>query len=107
GQGRAGDRGAAAAVAAVPRPASCAGNASGRSAQRMSIATRAPGAGNFLQRLREPGLLSLAVTVALFVAMSAAGGVLYDGFLSPQVCLNLLIDNADRKSGVEGKSTGT
>lgn len=60
----------------------------------MSIAMRAPGAGNLLQRLREPGLLSLAVTVALFVAMSAAGGVLYEGFLSPQVFLNLLIDNA-------------
>ena len=61
----------------------------------MSIATRAPGAGNnLMQRLREPGLLSLAVTVALFVAMSVAGGVLYDGFLSPQVFLNLLIDNA-------------
>ena len=38
--------------------------------------------------------LPLLVTVALFVAMSAAGGVLYDGFLSPQVFLNLLIDNA-------------
>ena len=38
--------------------------------------------------------LPLLVTVTLFVAMSAAGGVLYDGFLSPQVFLNLLIDNA-------------
>jgi ribose/xylose/arabinose/galactoside ABC-type transport system permease subunit len=60
----------------------------------MSNPTQAPVAGNLLRRLREPGLLSLAVTVALFVAMSAAGGVLYDGFLSPQVFLNLLIDNA-------------
>lgn len=60
----------------------------------MSVAMRAPGAGNLLRRLREPGLLSLAVTLALFVAMSAAGGVLYEGFLSPQVFLNLLIDNA-------------
>ena len=57
----------------------------------MSIAMRAPGAGNLLRRLREPGLLSLAVTLALFVAMSAAGGILYEGFLSPQVFLNLLI----------------
>lgn len=38
--------------------------------------------------------LPLLVTVSLFVAMSAAGGVLYDGFLAPQVFLNLLIDNA-------------
>jgi ribose/xylose/arabinose/galactoside ABC-type transport system permease subunit len=38
--------------------------------------------------------LPLLVTAGLFVAMSAAGGVLYDGFLSPQVFLNLLIDNA-------------
>ena len=40
------------------------------------------------------GILPLAVTVALFLAMAGAGGVLYDGFLSPQVFLNLLIDNA-------------
>ncbi|KAF1686174.1 sugar ABC transporter permease YjfF [Pseudoxanthomonas broegbernensis] len=46
------------------------------------------------RRLRDPGVLSLAVTVSLFVAMSAAGGGLYDGFLAPQVFLNLLIDNA-------------
>ena len=38
--------------------------------------------------------LPLTVTAALFVAMAATGGVLYDGFLSPQVMLNLLIDNA-------------
>ncbi|MDR6671731.1 galactofuranose ABC transporter, permease protein YjfF [Xanthomonas sp. 1678] len=38
--------------------------------------------------------LPLAITVALFVAMAGAGGVLYDGFLSPQVFANLLIDNA-------------
>ncbi len=49
----------------------------------------------WLPRLwRDPRHVSLAVTVALFVAMSVAGGVLYDGFLSPQVFLNLLIDNA-------------
>ncbi|WP_058197064.1 galactofuranose ABC transporter, permease protein YjfF [Xanthomonas translucens] len=38
--------------------------------------------------------LPLAITVALFMAMLGAGGVLYDGFLSPQVFANLLIDNA-------------
>jgi simple sugar transport system permease protein len=41
-----------------------------------------------------PQYLPLAVTVALFLAMAGAGGVLYEGFLSPQVFLNLLIDNA-------------
>jgi ribose/xylose/arabinose/galactoside ABC-type transport system permease subunit len=41
-----------------------------------------------------PQYLPLAVTVALFLAMAGAGGALYDGFLSPQVFLNLLIDNA-------------
>jgi simple sugar transport system permease protein len=39
-------------------------------------------------------LLPLAITVALFVAMAAFGGVRYPGFLSLQVFLNLLIDNA-------------
>ncbi|UNK59112.1 sugar ABC transporter permease YjfF [Pseudoxanthomonas daejeonensis] len=53
---------------------------------------RAPG---FLSRLwRDPRQLSLAITIGLFVAMSVAGGVMYDGFLRPQVFLNLLIDNA-------------
>ena len=42
---------------------------------------------------RDPRRLALAVTIALFVAMSAAGGVLYEGFLSPQVFLNLFVDN--------------
>ena len=51
-------------------------------------------AGWLPQLWRDPRHVSLAVTVALFVAMSVAGGVLYDGFLSPQVFLNLLIDNA-------------
>ncbi|XMA00571.1 sugar ABC transporter permease YjfF [[Pseudomonas] boreopolis] len=50
--------------------------------------------GGLVRLWRDPRYLSLAVTVALFVAMSATGGVLYDGFLSPQVFLNLLIDNA-------------
>ena len=39
-------------------------------------------------------LLPLTVTIALFVAMAAFGAIRYDGFLSPQVFLNLLIDNA-------------
>jgi simple sugar transport system permease protein len=48
------------------------------------------------QRARrlDPKYLPLAVTVALFAAMAGAGSVLYTGFLSPQVFLNLLIDNA-------------
>jgi simple sugar transport system permease protein len=39
-------------------------------------------------------LLPLGITIALFVAMAAFGALRYDGFLSPQVFLNLLIDNA-------------
>src|SRR3954469_18580305 len=39
-------------------------------------------------------LLPLTITVALFLAMAAFGAIRYEGFLSPQVFLNLLIDNA-------------
>ena len=39
-------------------------------------------------------LLPLSITVLLFLAMAAFGAIRYDGFLSPQVFLNLLIDNA-------------
>lgn len=42
----------------------------------------------------DPKYLPLLVTIALFLAMAVAGSVLYAGFLSPQVFLNLLIDNA-------------
>lgn len=41
-----------------------------------------------------PKYLPLAATVSLFVTMAALGSVLYDGFFSAQVFLNLLIDNA-------------
>jgi len=39
-------------------------------------------------------LLPLAVTLALFVLMFGAGSVLFDGFFSLQVFLNLFVDNA-------------
>jgi simple sugar transport system permease protein len=39
-------------------------------------------------------LLPLTITILLFAAMAAFGAIRYDGFLSPQVFLNLLIDNA-------------
>ena len=39
-------------------------------------------------------LLPLSITIALFVGMAAFGGMRYHGFLSLQVFLNLLIDNA-------------
>ncbi|MEP7245642.1 MAG: galactofuranose ABC transporter, permease protein YjfF [Gammaproteobacteria bacterium] len=42
----------------------------------------------------DPRYVPLVVTVALFIAMAAAGSILYDGFFAPQVFLNLLIDNA-------------
>lgn len=38
--------------------------------------------------------LPLIVTVTLFFAMAGFGGLRYDGFLAPQVFLNLLVDNA-------------
>jgi ribose/xylose/arabinose/galactoside ABC-type transport system permease subunit len=50
--------------------------------------------GVLFSRKRDPAALSLAATISLFIAMSLAGGVLYEGFLAPQVFLNLLIDNA-------------
>lgn len=39
-------------------------------------------------------LLPLIVTITLFVAMAAFGAIRYEGFLSLQVFLNLIIDNA-------------
>jgi simple sugar transport system permease protein len=48
----------------------------------------------FVALRRDPAALSLAATISLFIAMSLIGGVLYQGFLAPQVFLNLLIDNA-------------
>ena len=41
-----------------------------------------------------PKYLPLAATIALFTVMATAGSVLYPGFFSAQVFLNLLIDNA-------------
>lgn len=46
-------------------------------------------------RLRlDPKYIPVAATISLFIAMATFGSVLYDSFLSPQVFLNLLIDNA-------------
>jgi galactofuranose transport system permease protein len=42
----------------------------------------------------DPKYLPLSVTIALFFAMATAGSIAYTGFFSPQVFLNLLIDNA-------------
>lgn len=41
-----------------------------------------------------PKYLPLAATISLFMAMATMGSVLYSGFFSAQVFLNLLIDNA-------------
>ena len=60
----------------------------------MSDARQAASTGWFLRQARTPGTLSLLVTVTLFVMLSLAGGIAYQGFLAPQVFLNLLIDNA-------------
>lgn len=43
--------------------------------------------------MKSPYFTSL-VTLALLLAMFAAGGAAYPGFLSVQVMFNLLIDNA-------------
>ncbi|PPE68694.1 sugar ABC transporter permease YjfF [Caldimonas thermodepolymerans] len=46
-------------------------------------------------RLRlAPQHIPVAATITLFVAMATFGSIAYDGFFSPQVFLNLLIDNA-------------
>jgi galactofuranose transport system permease protein len=42
----------------------------------------------------DPKMLPLAATISLFILMAALGSVFYTGFFSPQVFLNLLIDNA-------------
>ena len=39
-------------------------------------------------------LMPLAITACLFFALVAAGSMLYQNFLAPQVFLNLLVDNA-------------
>nr|WP_235002563.1 galactofuranose ABC transporter, permease protein YjfF [Rhizobacter sp. OV335] len=47
------------------------------------------------KRLRlDPKFIPLAATVSLFLVMAILGSVLYTGFFSAQVFLNLLIDNA-------------
>ncbi|MFJ3047963.1 galactofuranose ABC transporter, permease protein YjfF [Herbaspirillum chlorophenolicum] len=48
---------------------------------------------NSLRRASRAPWFTSAVTVALLVVMLLLGAVGYDGFLSPQVMLNLLIDN--------------
>lgn len=56
----------------------------------MDSAPHAKGTGLKLNRKYLP----LTATVALFLAMAVTGSVMYPGFLSAQVFLNLLIDNA-------------
>jgi len=47
-----------------------------------------------LRRHLDARLLPLAITIALFIALVAAGAIRYEHFLAPQVFLNLLVDNA-------------
>ena len=61
----------------------------------MNTASHAPNSTSSASSRRlDPRHLPLLVTLALFLAMAVIGGILYPGFLSPQVFLNLLIDNA-------------
>ncbi|MDM0075922.1 sugar ABC transporter permease YjfF [Variovorax sp. J2P1-59] len=58
---------------------------------------RGPESSTSVQRPRtrlNPKYLPLGATISLFVLMATLGSVFYDGFFSPQVFLNLLIDNA-------------
>ena len=50
--------------------------------------------GSWACRAGSGGNWSLIATVSLFVLLSLVGGIRYEGFLAPQVFLNLLIDNA-------------
>ncbi|AUZ86284.1 sugar ABC transporter permease YjfF, partial [Arthrobacter agilis] len=62
----------------------------------MSVLTRTPAPLNRSRISRLQGKARYApalATTGLFLAMFAAGAVMYPGFLSGQVFLNLLIDN--------------
>lgn len=49
---------------------------------------------SFFDRLTDPRILPIVVTVVLFAALFGFGSVMYTGFFSLQVLLGLLIDNA-------------
>jgi simple sugar transport system permease protein len=57
-------------------------------------ASRGRGASPSAPRRLDRSWLPLAVTLGLFLAAGSVGSILYTGFLSWQVFLNLLIDNA-------------
>jgi simple sugar transport system permease protein len=64
----------------------------------MSASTATAGAESLLDRVRgyrpPSRFLPVIATMALFVGLFGAGSVRYEGFSSPQVVINLLIDNA-------------
>ena len=60
---------------------------------KADAAVAAPPAASTAARLN-PKFLPLIATISLFVAMATMGSVMYTGFFSAQVFLNLLIDNA-------------
>lgn len=61
----------------------------------MSTATVTPSAWERVRTYSPPSkYLPVLATFALFVGMFAVGGIRYEGFASPQVILNLLVDNA-------------
>lgn len=69
-------------MSAVPNPSF---NAAATPSMPQTVTTRS--------RLN-PKFLPLIATISLFVAMATMGSVLYTGFFSAQVFLNLLIDNS-------------
>jgi simple sugar transport system permease protein len=69
-------------MSAVPTPFDAAANA------------EAPVLQKTVRSRLNPKFLPLIATISLFVAMATMGSVLYTGFFSAQVFLNLLIDNA-------------
>ncbi|HWP19078.1 MAG TPA: galactofuranose ABC transporter, permease protein YjfF [Burkholderiaceae bacterium] len=80
-------------MSAVPTPATPV-PAPGAAASPPGAGTAAPAPGVGPERALAVRYAPLAVTISLFLAMATYGSIAYDGFFSPQVFLNLLIDNA-------------
>src|SRR5690606_20040756 len=94
GQGGAGVRGNAAAIEGIPRLPAWPHRSAGEEPMSGAVSSSVQAGDPRVRARREPRRRPLAITLMLFVAMAAAGSILYPGFLAPQVFLNLLIDNS-------------